>query len=117
MITRCKAQFGTEMCHKDFHKELTKRTLLSIVRFCGKPKQQHISLKVNRARSSSNVCLCAAAAVTIVFDVQSTHVTIHSFPSLERGIGPIKSMAQLVNGCRGMADSSRNKSLCPVAGD
>ena len=92
------------MCHEDFHNELTNHTSLSIVKFCDNPDRQQISLKVSLARSPADVCLCAAAAGTIVLDVQSTHVTIHSFSSLDRGIGPIKSMTQLVKGCIGIVE-------------
>ena len=68
-----------------------------MVRFSGNPNRQQISRKVNRANVSLDVSAFAAAA-TIVLVVQSTHVTIQLFPNLVVGNGPIRSMAQLVNG-------------------
>ena len=68
-----------------------------MVRFSGNPNLQQISRKVNRANVSLDVS-AFAAAVTIVLVVLSTHVTIQWFPNLVVGNGPIKSIAQLVNG-------------------
>ena len=47
----------------------------------------------------------AVAAATMVLDVRSTQVTIHVLPFFETGRGPIKSVAQLVKGCNGMAEN------------
>jgi len=51
-----------------------------------------------------DMSVSAAAVATMVFDVRSTQVTIHVLPFFEAGNGPIKSMAQLVKGCNGMAE-------------
>jgi hypothetical protein len=41
---------------------------------------------------------------TIIFDVLSTHVKIKSFPALDNGTGPIRSMTQLEKGSTGTAE-------------
>ena len=68
-----------------------------MVRFSCNPNLQQISRNVNRANVSVDVGAFAAAA-TIVLVVLSTHVTIQLLPNLVVGNGPIKSIAQLVNG-------------------
>ena len=68
-----------------------------MVRFSSNPNGQQISQKVNRANVSLDVGAFAAAA-TIVLVVQSTHVIIQLFLDLVVGNGPIRSIAQLVNG-------------------
>jgi len=68
-----------------------------MVRFSSNPNRQQISQKVNRANVSLDVGAFAAAA-TIVLVVQSTHVIIQLFLDLVVGNGPIRSIAQLVNG-------------------
>jgi len=90
--------------HKLFHNPLLNRTSLFIVRFYGNPKRQHISRKVKRANVSLDVA-AAAAAATMVLVVRSTHVTIQLFPNSVVGKGPIMPMAQLVNGCTGIAEN------------
>ena len=74
------------------------------IRFNGNPKRQHISRKVKRVNVSFDLGTAAAAA-TMVLVVRSTHVTIQLFPNLVVGKGPIMSMAQLVNGCTGIAEN------------
>jgi len=68
-----------------------------MVRFSGNPNRQQISRKVNRANVSSDVGAFAAAATNVLV-VRSTQVTIQLLPNLVVGNGPIRSIAQLVNG-------------------
>jgi len=51
------------------------------------------------ANASEDICPSFAAAAIIILEVRSTHVTIQVWPLLVAGRGPIRSIAQLVNGC------------------
>ena len=82
-----------------------------MVNVSGSPKRQQISLNVNLAKLSEEVGSLAAAA-TIVLEVLSTQVTIHSFPDLDLGRGPTKSIAHDVKGCKGIVEKDSLPKRC-----